>query len=263
MRNIYHAFFQHGYCHAMMCMVVAVLVNHIRRVLTPWLGGFFILEIVADMKMARSVPHYFVQQSLGFPWQWFFVWLGISYILQTAMEPLAEAAAVKTRGPVWRILWLTLTIAGAEHAYAHACWTAAHIYAHGTLILYGGSEEQGFMQSLLDANPVRAAVLLGLVVWGLHHYLVPMATKMPRGRWAAGVLYALISLVTARVVRYSNYYFIALEVSDMLGTFCWFGVGLVVVCVEALRDRLQGKDTASGQVASGGVKPGSVTSRRI
>lgn len=241
-RQIRDALFQHGYAHATACLVLAVLLNHVRRVLVPWLGGFLDLEIVAGMKTARSVPHYFVQQSLGFEWQRLLFWLGLSYVLHLAREPLAEAAGTLTRSPGWRVAWLVSLLAGGEHAYAHACWTAAQLYAQWRLVLRGGGgggeEEQVFLQRLLEANPVRAAVLLGLVVWGLHHYLVPAATKMPRGRWVAGAVYGVLAAGTARVVRYSGYYFIALEVSDMLATFAWFGVVLAVAGVEAVRERL-------------------------
>jgi hypothetical protein len=107
-----------------------------------------------------------------------------------------------------------------------------------------------FLLRVLEANPVRATVLLGLVVWGLHHYLVPMATKMPRARWAVGLVYGVLAAGTARVVRYSGYYFIALEVSDMLATFAWFGVVLAVVGVEAMRERM---GATRGQGYGGGA----------
>ena len=256
-RQIRDALFQHGYAHATACLVLAVLLNHVRRVLVPWLGGFLDLEIVAGMKAARSVPHYFVQQSLGFEWQRLLSWLGLSYLLHLAREPLAEVAGTPTpssssssSAAKWRVAWLVMLLAGAEHAYAHACWTAAQLYAQWRLVLRGGEQEQKFLQRLLEANPIRATVLLGLVVWGLHHYLVPMATKIPRGRWVVGVVYGVLAAGTARVVRYSGYYFIALEVSDMLATFAWLGVVLVVVGVEALRETL---GVTRGQVYGGGA----------
>lgn len=263
-QDIYDSLFQHGYRHATACLVVAVLVNHVRRLLVPWLGGFFVVDTIATMKMARSSPHSLIQQSLEFSWPRFLVWLGISYVVQSATDPLTETAASRARGPIWRIMWSTLIIAGAEHAFAHACWTAAQLYAHGALILRGGAPDQAFLQSLLDKNPWKASVPLGLVVWGLHHYLVPMATKLPRGRWAAGAVYAFIAMGTARVVRYSNYYFIALEASDMLVTFGWLGLVMGVVGVEALRDRLRtgGREpvrravlAGRGQMASTQLKP--------
>lgn len=241
--GIRDALFRHGYGYALGCLVVAVIVNHVRRILTPWLGGFLAPHAVADMKLARSAPHHFVAQSLEAPWAWawLFGWMGIMYVLRAAWDPLTEMAARKEAsrrdGAPWMVLWLVLALLWAEHAYVHSCWAAAQIYAHGVLTLQGTEAEQAFLQTLLEKHTARATVQLGFVVGGLHHWLVPMVMKPLRGRWAAAAVYVCVVGGTAHLVRYSNYYFVLLEMSDMLVTFGWFVFGLGVVGMEVWRGR--------------------------
>ncbi|KAM4066804.1 hypothetical protein HRG_000826 [Hirsutella rhossiliensis] len=77
-------------------VAVAVVANHIRRVLVPWLGQFvWHHAVVADMKLARSAPHALLEASLlDFAWADVGRWA----CQQAALSVLARA--VMARRPV-------------------------------------------------------------------------------------------------------------------------------------------------------------------
>jgi len=54
----------------MAVIIAAVLLNHIRRVLVPWLGQFVWRHPIEAMKLARSSPCYLLEQSAGEGFAW-------------------------------------------------------------------------------------------------------------------------------------------------------------------------------------------------
>ncbi|KAM0745045.1 hypothetical protein ACQRIT_000429 [Beauveria bassiana] len=53
-----------GHAVAAGLVVAAVLGNHVRRVLAPWLGQFLWWHPVQAMRLARGTPHLFIEQQV-------------------------------------------------------------------------------------------------------------------------------------------------------------------------------------------------------
>lgn len=72
-------------------LAIAILANHIRRILAPWLGQFLWFSAVADMRAARSSPHFFLEDSVkrvswGQVVRWVVWWYGVSVVGRVARE---------------------------------------------------------------------------------------------------------------------------------------------------------------------------------
>jgi hypothetical protein len=231
-------------------VLVGVLMNHVRRILAPWLGQFFWYQAVQDLKLARSSPHYLLLRTLSWAWTDMALWVLWACAIPLARRALeariqrlvyagagADEARRGGRGRLADVLTATYVAAAltrVEHAYARACWTGGQVYACWQL-LNGDAAGRLFLAGLCREHWARMLVQLGFV---LHWWLCRVAPLVERGllrrsgrRLASVPAYGAVGAATAYVVRYSNRYFVLLEVSDMLVTFAWalWGVGLIAV----------------------------------
>ncbi|KAM3547001.1 hypothetical protein ARSEF1564_000042 [Beauveria bassiana] len=162
----------------------------------------------------------------------------------------------------YRIIYLTLCIMHVEYAYAEACWAASWIHAATHVALRGTTAEQLFTYRLLtghhhhhhhhDQQLARTesdqggmahwrgvSLIAGLLVWWLWRHLVRPLRRHGVVAWAFSglpVLGGLIGAATAHIIKYSNKYFIWLEMSEMLLTWAWLLLGLALVAVWRLCD---------------------------
>ncbi|KAG7108671.1 hypothetical protein HYQ44_012035 [Verticillium longisporum] len=63
-RLVWDALFDDGLARAAARFVVAILTNHVRRMLLPWLGAWVCATPLADLKMASGSPHLFLDAQL-------------------------------------------------------------------------------------------------------------------------------------------------------------------------------------------------------
>jgi hypothetical protein len=233
-------------------VLVGVLLNHVRRILVPWLGQFFWYHAVHDLKLARSSPHHLLLRTLSWAWVDMALWVPWAYgielgrqALEARIQRLEDADEVRPGGrgrlaDVLTAAYVAATLTRVEHAYARTCWTCGQVYACWQLLLNGDAAGRLFLAGLCREHWARMLVQLCFV---LHWGLCRMAPVVERGllrrrggrRLASLATYGVVGAATAYVARYSNKYFVLLEMSDMLVTFAWalWGVGLIAVEVLA------------------------------
>lgn len=289
-----------GYVVAAGLVMAAVLVNHIRRVLAPWLGQFLWWHPVEAMKLARGTPHYFLEEQLhaAADGEALCLWL-----LQTAVLAATKALLrhrllsgavtrvvrhqqsrdVASRGAAaggtgaraaltadaalpaswltdcYRILYLTLCLMHIEYAYAEACWVASWLHAVTHVYLRGTSAEREHSHQVLtgrhrpprsDASGIAALghwppgllLIAGLLLAWAGRAVQPFRRHGTVGvaLSALAVLGVFIGVVTAYVIRYSNKYFIWLEMSEMLLTWLWMLLGLLLIAAWRLNRSAEG-----------------------
>lgn len=126
--------------------------------------------------------------------------------------------------------YLAFCVAHAEKLYAETCWAAAHLYASAAAVRGGGG---GFLADLVRARWACVGFQVVLLGDWLRGRFVPSVRRAvggaARGELGAVVAHGVVWGGTAHLVRYSNRYFVLLELSDMLVTFGWMVLGVVVV----------------------------------
>ncbi|KAK3496315.1 hypothetical protein B0T13DRAFT_283692 [Neurospora crassa] len=62
-----------GYVSAFVYLFIAILVNHIRTILCPWLGNWMWYTPMEDLRLALggNNPAFFLEYALGFSWWWY------------------------------------------------------------------------------------------------------------------------------------------------------------------------------------------------
>ncbi|CAH0048506.1 unnamed protein product [Clonostachys solani] len=246
----------HGRGHGAVCLLVAITLNHVRRVLAPSATQFFWPHALADMKLARSSPHRLLEQSVSFDWAPLAAWAAAAYFLATLPALLGqlvtahcgrrgeENSSSRATAAACIVAYVAASLAWAEHAYVQSCWTLAQLYACWRLVSRGGEAERAFLQRLLEEQSARATAVLGLVALGLHFRVLPVAQQAMKGHWPGVLVYLGMAAGTAYMVRYSNKFFILLELSDMWITLAWFGGAFVLHGMEVLRRRVEVDDRA-------------------
>ncbi|OAA51208.1 hypothetical protein BBO_01155 [Beauveria brongniartii RCEF 3172] len=164
----------------------------------------------------------------------------------------------------YRIIYLTLCIMHVEYAYAEACWAASWIHAATHVALRGTTAEKLFTHRLLtghhhhhhhhhDQQPARTesdggamaahwrglSLIAGLLAWWSWRHVLRPLRRHGVVVWAFSglpVLGGLIGAGTAHIIKYSNKYFIWLEMSEMLLTWAWLLLGLALVAAWRLCD---------------------------
>lgn len=256
--HLKRAIFRNGSVCAGLYVLAAILVNHVRRMLLPWLGQFIWLHSIENMKFAKSSPHYFVEASSYIDWRevWFWICQSlIGYFIRGEIGNrlvLMERESCRPReGPsklngsitnrfdaqkktmgIFTILYLAMSLNLIESYYTQACFSAAYIYAISRL-LRGGNDETAFLFDVLHRNWLGATFQAVLVPYWVCQRFMPCALQTIRaaatGRLALPVFHVVLWGGTAYLVRYSNKYFIFLELSDMFVTFGWMLLGIILV----------------------------------
>lgn len=248
----------HGRGHGAVCLVVAITLNHMRRLLLPSATQFFWPHALADMKLARSSPHRLLEQSVvSFDWLPLAAWAVLAYLLAMLPSLLGQlvnahcgrgGSSSRATAAACIVAYVAASLAWAEHAYVQSCWTLAQLYACWRLVSRGGDAERAFLQRLLEEQSARATAVLVLVALGLHFRVLPVAQQAVRGHWPGVLVYLGMGAGTAYMVRYSNKFFILLELADMWITLAWFGGAFVLHGMEVLRRRVEDDDKAQTEV---------------
>ncbi|ATY65923.1 hypothetical protein A9K55_002009 [Cordyceps militaris] len=239
-------------------VTAAVLANHVRRVLAPWLGQFLWWHPVQAMRLARGAPHVFIAQqlrsaaTLAPASRWLLQTGALALLRRGVLADVlsrgggsrdATAACLTDAG---RILYLALCLMRIEYAYAEACWVASWAYA--VCVRAATAERHWCSTPLLtgedsaeDAPRQWRGMLLvaSLLLWWLWRVVVrPLRRHGVTGVALSGVpvVVGLVGVGTAHIIRYANKYFIWLEMSEMLLTWVWLILGLGVVVVWRLCD---------------------------
>lgn len=189
------------------------------------------------MKLAKSSPHYYLVSSTYFSWMGFAVWslyaLGVKKLREMAREGMRR----DNLGDGWCVLYLVLGIVSLEGAFVQFCWTGAQVYAYYALFR-GGKPEHDFLETFMQEYNWRVMAQLGSVVEWLVHGVYPEGRDVvTRKRWLAGAGYVGVVSGTLYMVRYSNKYFVLLEMLNVWVMAGWMTVALVGVGMERLRRR--------------------------
>ncbi|EGO55324.1 hypothetical protein NEUTE1DRAFT_123766 [Neurospora tetrasperma FGSC 2508] len=59
------------YVSAFIYLFIAILLNHIRTILCPWLGNWMWYTPMEDLRLALGSPAFFLEYALGFSWWWY------------------------------------------------------------------------------------------------------------------------------------------------------------------------------------------------
>ncbi|KAG6204188.1 hypothetical protein E4U35_003588 [Claviceps purpurea] len=226
----------------------AIIVNHIRRLLVPFLGHFIFPHAVATMKLARSSPHLLLQKICCFSWTSLCIWLLGTYALHMARQafllralshepehaPRSSESPQKRRKQskgrvLCRVAYLVLEMTHVETVYVETCWAASYLYA----LLCSGTLGVAILAKGWPCSVVPLALLgnwtrlrlMPFVRDTRHAALLGDADK--RGEWASRALvHGLVWGATVQMVRFSNRLFLVLELSDMFVTWGWMMLGL-------------------------------------
>lgn len=236
LRPLIQTIFQHSASRGLARLLAAITISHILRFAFPQLL-FFWPHALAEMKLARSSPHYHLQSSVAFSWAGFAAWslcaLGLKRAKATAREGMRRDAT----GDGWCVLFLVLGVLSLEGAYVQTCWCGAQLWAYYALFR-SGEAEHAFLETFLAESSWRVMAQLGLLVGWLVNGVFPALRSVVTERsWLRGAAYAVTVYGTVKAVRKSNKYFLLLEMMDVWVMAAWLALGTGVAGMERLRKR--------------------------
>jgi hypothetical protein len=151
---------------------------------------------------------------------------------------------------VFRVLYLVMQLVALERAYVGSCWAAAQMYAYTRVLVWGSKAEREFVQRVLAAKwhrlPAQAAVFAYWLVTIAAPTFKSAVREASRGRVERLMALGTMCYGTGYLVRYSNKYFMLLEMRGMLVTWAWMLLGVGYVLVLGLWRWLLGLPRESG-----------------
>lgn len=278
-----------GYRAAFRLCLVAVVLNHIRSILLPWLGQWVWYAPLEDLRLALSNPDVFLATALSSPWAWLVFSYAQRWVYRAAGPRLAavvagggaqrvprtmlDAAAnahPSTRGPgrppaaasVWperfmaavQVLYIAWVLGSVEYVISRWLNTVAWLAAYYKL-LAGGDAEHIALGNVLKANWIKVP----LTVWQLVDYLKNVMWPLTRtGLWCAVigqpellmVMLGVTGVVTA-VIKHRSTFYIALEISGMFVVGGFVLLTVVLMGLEFFDDPLGLKLSTSLAVTMG------------
>ncbi|CEJ80683.1 hypothetical protein VHEMI00855 [[Torrubiella] hemipterigena] len=234
-----------GYAAAWGKLVAAVLVNHVRRIAVPWLGQQPLFSSSLElMKMAKSSPYFVLEEMLRVPIGRVGVWavtmmayasirqglmsFFLSYeIMVVRRDAMKRILKEKMVSDVLMVVLLSMAVMHAEYVYGEAAWAAALLVSVVKVAVYGAPESLRMLWNLVTESVGSMSRLLLVSVLFQNNVSRGLSLLAPRGGRLPLAVYlfgAGVGYVTYNVVRYSNYYFIALEMREMLLTWLWLAV---------------------------------------
>ncbi|KZL78233.1 hypothetical protein CT0861_07882 [Colletotrichum tofieldiae] len=241
-------------------VVFAILVNHVRRMVFPALGVGGFGAPIATLKLAVGSPEIFLREEmdmgiLGRNAGWEGVWKVVGDVVGgSAVKDVLVGASdqeIEKSMVVGAVVYCVWILGCAEYVHARAVHVVAVGIAYTKLICGGPAHQQALRNILLPSASSRTLKVLGshlelacYVVYGLLPLLYLAARfalrlKPTRSRPELALLIAGWAWGTGYATRYSNKYYIGLEMSGLLLVLWWISAAAAVFAWTALRTRLK------------------------
>ncbi|KAK2054319.1 hypothetical protein LY76DRAFT_597050 [Colletotrichum caudatum] len=244
-------------------VVFAVLANHVRRMILPALavGGFG--APIATLKLAAGSPAIFLQEeieagvlgrSTGREGAWKVVGDivgGFAVRGAVAGSPRQWGSGADKATVVTAVVYCVWVLGCAEYVHARAVHAVAVGIAYAKLGGGGPAHRQALREMLLPSTLSGVLKVLGshlelayYVTYGLFPLLCLAArsairTDPGRSRPGLALLIAGWAWGTGYVTRYSNKYYIGLEMSGLLLVLWWVSAAAAVFAWRNLRTRFR------------------------
>ena len=226
-----------GYRAAIVYVGVAILSNHVRRILLPWLGTYMFYNPMEDLRLVLTRPDVFLDEAFAFSWSWVVLSYSQRYICDvfgslfmgilvlnsngavaggsTVANPRSIPEPTMQVVKVGYILWLLSTL---DYIFARSINTFSFMSAHWRL-LSGGDAERIALGQVLKANWPKVLFVGAQVfdyaangLWPLFYTSILCALV---GRPGLLLLSVSVAAGAAATIRYRARLYIALELSGM------------------------------------------------
>ncbi|KAL1888457.1 hypothetical protein Cpir12675_006168 [Ceratocystis pirilliformis] len=258
-----HALLRGGIIRTISYFTLAILTNHVRRMLAPWLGQYvFYNEPLSALKLAISSPQVFLDEHLSLICLRGFIAMELQKLLLDTTGAMASnvlrwAAVFDVDSPrpgrlavdAAVLVYLLTAMANLEYMFCRTVFTAAFAIATfrlsspGLMSAYSHGDLAAARAALLSTLRSHSPLVPVLMLLNIVTALIPLAFNavcqaLCRGRAGLLTLLVLSGWLTAHVAQFSNRYFVALELSGGLVALAYLGLAWCLILLDVLDDPL-------------------------
>ncbi|KAK4185425.1 hypothetical protein QBC35DRAFT_389545 [Podospora australis] len=239
----------HGYPSAFTQILIAVVINHIRSILFPWLGTYlWYHHPLEDLRLARSNPEVFLDEMFSsLQWSWA---LG-SFLHKGVVDYLAGVALAcitkdterreKNRGTerereilkLYHVSYLLWIFSCLEYVFTRTVHTLAFALAVGKL-LSGKRAEWTALGMVVKKHWHKVPIVVWKMGWYITYGILPLgwaSVNCAVQKKGAGLLVAVGGAVggVVGIILYRSVFYIALQVSGMFVALGLSVAGVVIL----------------------------------
>ncbi|KAL5606895.1 hypothetical protein BROUX41_003272 [Berkeleyomyces rouxiae] len=257
-----HALLRGGIARTISYFTLAILINHVRRMLAPWLGQYvFYNAPLSALKLAISSPQVFLDENLDLICLRGFIAMELQKLLLDTTGAMAGnvlrwAAVFDVDSPrpgrlavdTAVLVYLLTAMASLEYMFCRAVFTAAFTIAtlrlgSPTLLSAHHSATVPSLDAVLAAVQSHSPLVPLLMLVNIVTALMPLAFNafrqaLCRGRFGLLSLLVLAGWATAHVAQFTHRYFIALELGGGVVALAYLTLASYLVLLDVLDDPL-------------------------
>ncbi|KAK1760221.1 hypothetical protein QBC47DRAFT_289932 [Echria macrotheca] len=256
------ALLSHGYRAALAQLVGAIVLNHLRRMWTPWLASYTWYSPLEDLRLALSDnPAYFLEETLSTSW----AVLLFSQMQKPALDTLASLLLRFITSPshphhpphqfqtlppthhktnpesyktAAKILYLTWTLATIEYILTRALYTTAFLLS--PLPLLTSFKSIYHLIGILFRHPIKLLLLAYQTYTYTVHGLIPLVAGSIlcacAGQPGLFLLFSSVACTVWSILRWRSFFLMMLEVSGLFIALGFLVAGVGILGRELVKD---------------------------
>lgn len=249
-----------GYQAAALYIGIGILLNHVRRILFPWLGTYMFYNPMEDLRLVRARPDVFLNQAFAFSWSW----VVFSYAQKRVCDILgrflmdallvnsgvvtAKVSGLPDRRHVpertlqaFKVCYVLWALAALDFIFARSVNTFSFVTAFQQL-LSGGTAERTALSHILEIHRLKLPLIGVQVVGYITTGLLPMAYISVQcaltGRPGLLLVSVAVAAGASATIRFRSRLYIALELSSMFVALGFAIVAAMLLAAEFAADPL-------------------------
>ncbi|KAM7192657.1 hypothetical protein V8F33_008268 [Rhypophila sp. PSN 637] len=233
-----------GYPPALARILVAIVINHIRTILVPWLGVDTWQNPLEQLRLSLSNPEVFLDEFHSYTWVWMafstFQRVALGFVAGQILEGALTSVSPTKLLPGFRhsqfyiVCYMVWVLTTAEYLFSHTINLFAVATAFWNL---ASSESEAGLSALRMVMAKRWPKMIptaAQMLYLIRFTALPIVTLGVRtalnGHLGLSLFIGLVVVLARAIIVHRSFFFIALQMSGMFVAAGWFLVACWVLC---------------------------------
>ncbi|KAM7218659.1 hypothetical protein V8F06_005978 [Rhypophila decipiens] len=233
-----------GYPPALVRILVAIVINHIRTIFVPWLGVDTWQNPLEQLRLSLSNPEVFLDEFHSYTWVWMafstFQRIALGFVAGRILEGALTSVSPTKLVPGFRhsqsyiICYMVWVLTTAEYLFSHIINLFAVATAFWNLASSESEAELLALRMVMAKHWPKMIPVVAQMLYLIRFTAIPVVTLGVRtalnGHLGLSLFIGLVVALARAIIVHRSFFFIALQMSGMFVAAGWFLVACWVLC---------------------------------